>query len=43
MFVTPTRSVRLKSVMGKDAKSHRVMDLSFKIDRMFNTTQGSLF
>lgn len=39
----PIRISKKTAATGKEIKSHRLTDLSFKIDRMFSTTHGMLF
>ena len=44
--LVPARPIRISNrtaTTGKEIKSHRLTDLSFKIDRMFSTTHGMLF
>lgn len=44
--LAPARPIRISkktAATGKEIKSHRLTDLSLKIDRMFSTTHGMLF
>jgi len=44
--LVPARPIGISkktAATGKEIKSHRLTELSFKIDRMFSTTHGMLF